>query len=91
MFTLADPYRVIIDLPSVKFQLPQGLGASGQGLIKAFRYGLFAPGKSRIVIDTAGPVLIERAQIVDPRTGAPVRQQAARRYWSSKTTRTSAK
>jgi len=73
VFTLADPYRVIIDLPSVKFQLPQGLGASGQGLVKAFRYGLFAPGKSRIVIDTAGPVLIERAQIVDPRTGAPVR------------------
>ena len=60
-FTLADPYRLIIDMPDVSFQLPKGSGQQGRGLIQAYRYGLFAPGKSRIVIDTTGPVRIERA------------------------------
>ena len=26
VFTLSDPYRVIVDMPDVKFQLPAGLG-----------------------------------------------------------------
>jgi N-acetylmuramoyl-L-alanine amidase len=60
-FTLADPYRLIIDMPDVSFQLPKGSGQQGRGLIQAYRYGLFAPGKSRIVIDTRAPVRIERA------------------------------
>lgn len=36
-FTLADPYRVVIDLPQVTFQLPARTGEQGRGLIKAFR------------------------------------------------------
>src|SRR5215813_12972386 len=50
-FTLADPYRVVIDLPQVSFQFPAKTGESGRGLVKAFRYGLVMPGGSRIVID----------------------------------------
>ena len=34
-FTLADPYRVVIDLPQVAFQLPTNAGEQGRGLIKA--------------------------------------------------------
>ncbi|MEL7049522.1 MAG: N-acetylmuramoyl-L-alanine amidase, partial [Pseudomonadota bacterium] len=64
VFTLADPYRVVIDLPDVTFQLPKGGGARGDGVIKAFRYGLFAPGKARIVLDTAAPVWIEGADMI---------------------------
>jgi N-acetylmuramoyl-L-alanine amidase len=59
IFTLADPYRLVIDMPDVNFRLPMGAGQQGKGLIQAYRYGLFAPGKSRIVIDTTGPVRIE--------------------------------
>jgi N-acetylmuramoyl-L-alanine amidase len=59
IFTLADPYRLVIDVPDVNFRLPKGAGQQGRGLIQAYRYGLFAPGKSRIVIDTTGPVRIE--------------------------------
>ena len=58
VFTLANPYRVIIDLPDVTFRLPPGTGARGKGLITAFRYGLFAERKARVVIDTKGPVKI---------------------------------
>ena len=60
-FVLSDPYRLIIDMPDVNFLLPKGSGQQGRGLIRAYRYGLFAPGKSRIVVDTKGPVRIERA------------------------------
>ena len=48
-FALADPYRVIVDLPQVNFQLPAGAGGTGRGLVKAFRYGVVMPGGSRIV------------------------------------------
>jgi N-acetylmuramoyl-L-alanine amidase len=58
-FLLADPYRVIVDISDVSFRLPKGAGQQGRGLIQAYRYGLFAPGKSRIVIDTKGPVRVE--------------------------------
>jgi N-acetylmuramoyl-L-alanine amidase len=58
--TLAKPYRVVIDLPDVDFVLPVGSGQQGAGLIRAFRYGLFGPGKARVVIDTTRPVRIQR-------------------------------
>lgn len=67
IFTLANPYRVIVDLPDVSFRLPDGTGQTGHGLVEAFRYGLFAERKARVVIDTAGPVRIERAAM----TAAP--------------------
>jgi N-acetylmuramoyl-L-alanine amidase len=69
-FALADPYRLIIDMPDVDFRLLKGAG-QGRGLIQAYRYGLFAPGKSRIVIDTKGPVRVEAAAVAG-RPGAAV-------------------
>ena len=63
VFTLANPYRVIVDLPEIAFKLPAGTGISGQGLVRAFRFGLFAEHKGRVVIDTLGPVSITQAQM----------------------------
>ncbi len=60
LFTLPNPHRVIIDAPHLSFRFPPGAGQQGKGLIKAFRYGLFAPGKSRIVIDTTRAVRIDK-------------------------------
>ena len=57
-FTLADPYRVVLDIPQVTFQLRAGIGTSGRGLVKAFRYGLVMPGGSRMVFDLTGPAKI---------------------------------
>lgn len=61
IYTLANPYRVIVDLPDVEFELPDGTGQDGRGLVRTFRYGLFAERKARVVLDTTGPVRIERA------------------------------
>ena len=72
-FTLGDPFRVVVDLPQVTFQLPARAGEQGRGLVKAFRFGLVMAGGSRIVIDTSGPVLVEKAFVLDPADGQPAR------------------
>ena len=72
-FTLADPYRVVVDLPQIAFNLPDKAGEHGRGLVKAFRYGLIMLGGSRIVIDTKGPVRIDRAFVMAAAEGQPAR------------------
>ncbi len=65
VFTLADPYRVIIDLPSIEFQLSSKKRGQirGKGLIKDYRYGVFAPGKSRIVLDVSAPIIVRKSGV----------------------------
>jgi N-acetylmuramoyl-L-alanine amidase len=72
-FPLADPYRVVVDLPQVTFQLPAGIGNAGRGLIKAFRYGLVMPGGSRIVFDLTAPARISNVSVLDAANGQPPR------------------
>jgi N-acetylmuramoyl-L-alanine amidase len=72
-FTLADPYRVVVDIPQVVFQLPSKTGETGRGLIKAFRFGLVMQGGSRLVFDLAKPAKIEKAFVVDSTETAPAR------------------
>jgi N-acetylmuramoyl-L-alanine amidase len=70
-FTLADPYRVVVEIPLVNFQLPASTGEQGRGIIKAFRYGLVMSGGSRIVIDLTGPVRVTKAVVLAPSDGKP--------------------
>jgi N-acetylmuramoyl-L-alanine amidase len=72
-FTLAHPYRVVIDMPQVTFQLPPKTGEKARGLIKAFRFGLVMKGGSRIVIDLTKPARIEKAFTLDAANGQPAR------------------
>jgi len=72
-FALADPYRVVIDLPQTVFNLPAKIGETGRGLIKAFRFGLIMQGGSRIVLDVSKPVRIDKAFVLDPVAGQPAR------------------
>ncbi len=72
-FTLADPYRVVVDMPQVTFKLAPGTGNAGRGLVKAFRYGLVMPGGSRIVFDLAGPAKIANSYVLEAANGQPPR------------------
>ncbi len=72
-FTLADPYRVVIDLPQIAFKLPPHAGEQGRGLVKGFRYGLIMQGGSRIVLDVTGPVRVEKAFTLAAVDGQPAR------------------
>ena len=70
-FVLADPDRVVVDLPEVEFRLDPTTGRSvasrrrhrtsvAAGLIDSFRFGLLSAGKSRIVVDLTGPAKVVR-------------------------------
>jgi N-acetylmuramoyl-L-alanine amidase len=72
-FALDDPYRIVVDIPQVSFQLPAGTGSNGRGLVKAFRYGLVMPGGSRIVFDLTGPAKIANSYMLDAANGQPPR------------------
>lgn len=74
IFTLADPFRVVIELPAMAFALPPGTGiATGTaplaGLVRNYRFGAFAADRSRIVLDTTGPVAVSSAEMTNIKGG----------------------
>jgi N-acetylmuramoyl-L-alanine amidase len=71
VYVLNQPNRVIIDMSGVSFDLAPGLGHETSGLINSYRYGVVDDGKSRIVIDTAGPVLISKSYAVPAKGKKP--------------------
>jgi N-acetylmuramoyl-L-alanine amidase len=72
-FTLADPYRVVIDMPQVAFQFRPKAGEAGRGLIRTFRFGLVMPGGSRMVVDLVRPARIDKALVLDAANDQPAR------------------
>jgi len=70
VFSIADPYRIVVDLPEADIQVP---GDKGKGLILSSRSGLLAPGKSRIVIDLVEPALVEKSELLPPENELPAR------------------
>ncbi len=68
-FTLADPLRVVVDTAEITFRLPASAGRDGRGLVSAYRFGRFAQGRSRLVVDLAEPAVIERAVAESGRGG----------------------
>jgi N-acetylmuramoyl-L-alanine amidase len=64
------PDRLIIDLPEVAFHLPAEAGRSKEGLVASYRYGLFAPGRSRVVMELAQPAIVSGMTTAPDATGA---------------------
>lgn len=73
VFSLSSPNRVIVELPEMKLQLPTISGDAPIGLVRSFRGGVSAPGKTRVVIDVTGPVVVEKASIDKHAAGKPPR------------------
>jgi N-acetylmuramoyl-L-alanine amidase len=69
VFSLANPNRVIVDMPDVRMQLPAHTGDAAVGLVKSFYGGLSAPGKTRVVIAVTAAVVVEKAAIEKSRDG----------------------
>lgn len=69
VFNLSNPNRIIVELPEVQLQLPEAIAGASVGLVKGFRGGLAAPGKSRVVIDVTEPVVVESAKIEKAKDG----------------------
>ena len=67
--SLTNPNRVSVELPDVMLQLPPQPGDAAVGLVKSFRVGQSAPGKSRVVIEVTGPVIVDKAVIESSKDG----------------------
>jgi N-acetylmuramoyl-L-alanine amidase len=70
---LPAPDRVIIDLPEVAWALPMNAAKASGGLIQSFRFGNFSAGRSRMVLDVRGPVVVQSAFVLEPRDGKKYR------------------
>ncbi|MDE2182450.1 MAG: N-acetylmuramoyl-L-alanine amidase [Alphaproteobacteria bacterium] len=68
-FTLTNPDRVVIDMPSVRWHLDGPPRPSGHGAVKSYRYGMFRPGNSRFVIDLNQPVTVDDPLVLPPEGG----------------------
>jgi N-acetylmuramoyl-L-alanine amidase len=68
-FALANPDRVVIDMPEVSWRLGAPPRPSGFGAVKSYRYGQFRTGNSRMVIDLNSPVTVSDALVLPPSSG----------------------
>ncbi|MBM85924.1 MAG: N-acetylmuramoyl-L-alanine amidase [Rhodospirillaceae bacterium] len=66
-FALIDPYRIVLDLPEVLFKARSRKFVKPSGGVSGYRFGLFQPGTSRVVIDLVEPRVIEAAFELPPR------------------------
>lgn len=66
VFTLPSPYRVVIDLNELEWALPSAATPKQGGLISMLRHGLFAPGTTRVVLDSESPVKVKSVFMLPP-------------------------
>jgi N-acetylmuramoyl-L-alanine amidase len=64
-FLLEKPDRVVVELPEVNFQIGADSAKRRGGMISSLRCGLFAPGRSRIVLELAGPALVSKVEATE--------------------------
>ncbi len=67
IFTLADDYRLVIDLPEVQWNVDGGALLQGAGEVSRVRYARNRPGRSRVVLDLAQPLSIVQREMIAPR------------------------
>ncbi len=73
IFQLADPYRIVVDLPELDWAIGGDTTAESAGVVNTVRYGLFQPGNARIVVDLAGPSGVKNAFVLPPTGSTPFR------------------
>ena len=70
VITLADPYRVVIDMPALEWRVGdkdgQGEAEETSGLVERYRFGLFQQGNARLVLDLRKPAAVKQAFVLPP-------------------------
>jgi N-acetylmuramoyl-L-alanine amidase len=66
VFTLPDPYRVVIDLPDVDWKVAGDTPLDSHGLVSGVRFGRFTPTTTRIVLDVSKPVKVAQSFVLAP-------------------------
>ncbi len=73
VYLLPEPNRLILDLPGLSFEPMDNAEIEPRGLISAFRYGPFAPGRGRIVVDLSDYVVIDEILMLAALDDQPAR------------------
>lgn len=63
VFSLANPNRVVVELPAVGLRLPPLPKNGPVGLVSGFRGGRSGPKKSKVIIRVTEPVFVETAKL----------------------------
>jgi len=66
IYTLAAPYRLVIDLPGVGWALNGKQINLDRGLVGILRYGQFRPDTARIVVDLKAAATVNQAFVLPP-------------------------
>lgn len=70
IFSLDNPRRVVVDLPSLDWP---NKTPKVDGLVKSIRFGQFSDTKSRLVIDLSRPANVAKSFLLDKSSGLPHR------------------
>jgi N-acetylmuramoyl-L-alanine amidase len=62
----SEPARLIVDLEEVRWRVRASPDLRPRGLVRAHRYGLLSPGRSRLVVDMAQPFRIVGSILLPP-------------------------
>ena len=62
LFGLADPYRIVLDLPDIDWRATQPAFESTVGVVAGMRYGRFRPDTGRVVLDRTMPTVVLLAE-----------------------------
>lgn len=77
LFVLQDPYRLVIDLPQLKWKAKRrsynDVLKRKIGYIKNYRFGNFSSNVFRVVFDLSGPVKIHKYHLLKPTKTKPYR------------------
>ncbi len=63
VMALANPNRVVIDVPVVGLRLPPDPGENPVGLVKSVRSGGAGAGQTKVIIEVTEPVVIDKTRI----------------------------
>lgn len=66
LFSLADPYRVVLDFPRVAWRAPVDGATQKGGLVAGLRFGQFRPDTSRLVLDLAAAAVVQKTTVLPP-------------------------
>lgn len=67
IFSLADPYRIVVDVSETEFG--SRFQGNGRGIVSHYRFGLYKAGTSRVVLDLNAPAAVKAAFVIPPRDG----------------------
>lgn len=73
LFNLADPHRIVLEMPAIEWRLASNAGTRGAGLIGSYRFGSFGRSRARVVLNLTAPARVQAHFTMPAEDGRPAR------------------